>query len=578
MQAFKNISLLVTIGVIVLLSVRVNAQENETELLELVDSLFQNRHHEEMIILLNQEIYEDKKFPDQKIFLLERLTQSYIYIGKYAHAKVLWNKLNGELGEVPSKSKARIRLIKATIHYYEHEIDSAYVASKEAKELYAAINDTMGIMTCSGNIGALLTVRGKHEEALTYLKTAIKLAESRKILRYELYLNTALCYGYLDSIDLQFNYFEHSLQVARKHPRKHNEIFQSFYHVALAHNKMGNILKTKQYLDTCEYYITHPIQHELKDLYYDLRISNNTLLDQTNSVESLFVKKEEASNSFISNNQITDINEIRVTLEKEALVIKEEQKSQNKENLLALKLLLLTLTIVSFLALFTYKIFKIKKRKLSLELSIIQTKQKLLKAQLSPEFVINSISTIKRIINKGDNKLAADYLSKFSKLIRQILENSREKYTSLESEMSTLTKYLQLKQIEKQNTFDFKLKIDRDMDQSDIYIPPMMLQPFVDQIIKLNEVSPNSYTQNIEIQLYEKDGILDCEISNISESNPVQFNKADILKSKSVKTVHQRLISLSEEIGKNSSIQIDQIKNSNLSRILLQIPFKVNLN
>jgi len=82
-------------------------------------------------------------------------------------------------------------------------------------------------------------------------------------------------------------------------------------------------------------------------------------------------------------------------------------------------------------------------------------------------------------------------------------------------------------------------------------------------------------SQNIEIELTEMDGIIECRIRNANKNNAVTFNKADILKSKSVNTVIQRLTSLSKEIGKLSSFRIEQYPTSIVS---LQIPFKVTIN
>lgn len=119
---------------------------------------------------------------------------------------------------------------------------------------------------------------------------------------------------------------------------------------------------------------------------------------------------------------------------------------------------------------------KIKKQFAELEL-------KALHAQMNPHFMFNSLNSIKSYILKAEPKLAAEYLSNFAHLIRMILQNSKEKTISLSQEMETLLLYIELEKVRFENKFQVDYKIDSSLDINTVQVPPMILQPYVENSI-----------------------------------------------------------------------------------------------
>lgn len=105
-----------------------------------------------------------------------------------------------------------------------------------------------------------------------------------------------------------------------------------------------------------------------------------------------------------------------------------------------------------------------------------------LRAQMNPHFIFNSLSSIQASIVTGNTASASKYLSKFSKLIRLILENSGRQFISLKSEIESLTLYLELESFRFEN-FTYVFSIDPSMDDEQTMIPSMIIQPFVENAL-----------------------------------------------------------------------------------------------
>ena len=110
--------------------------------------------------------------------------------------------------------------------------------------------------------------------------------------------------------------------------------------------------------------------------------------------------------------------------------------------------------------------------------------QKLLRSQMNPHFIFNSLSSIQSFIFENDPVAAGSYLSRFSELIRSILYNSREEFITIEKEIKTLQNYLELQQLRYQNKFKYELSIDPEIEPETLKIPPMLAQPFIENAIE----------------------------------------------------------------------------------------------
>lgn len=108
---------------------------------------------------------------------------------------------------------------------------------------------------------------------------------------------------------------------------------------------------------------------------------------------------------------------------------------------------------------------------------------KSLRTQMNPHFIFNSLNSVNNFISKNDERSANKYISDFSKLMRKVLEYSQEDMISLDIEIEIIKLYLKLEHSRFKDKFDFEFRIDPNIDLSEISIPPMILQPFIENSI-----------------------------------------------------------------------------------------------
>jgi tetratricopeptide (TPR) repeat protein len=127
---------------------------------------------------------------------------------------------------------------------------------------------------------------------------------------------------------------------------------------------------------------------------------------------------------------------------------------------------------------------KEKNKLLESENSRLHIEQKLLTAQLNPHFIFNSIANLQSLVASGDTKESVRYLSAFSGLLRSVLEQSRKDFISLDEEVTSLKNYLQLQQMRFSGVFDYDVTVADNLYPEEILIPPMLVQPFVENAIE----------------------------------------------------------------------------------------------
>lgn len=123
------------------------------------------------------------------------------------------------------------------------------------------------------------------------------------------------------------------------------------------------------------------------------------------------------------------------------------------------------------------------KEKLDMERKMVELEQKALRLQMNPHFVFNVLQSIQEQIIKDDKNKARLVIAKFAKLMRSILENSREKYISIDEEVETIEHYMKLEQLIKSLDFTYTIEVDEELDVNEEIIPPLLIQPFIENAI-----------------------------------------------------------------------------------------------
>jgi LytS/YehU family sensor histidine kinase len=151
-----------------------------------------------------------------------------------------------------------------------------------------------------------------------------------------------------------------------------------------------------------------------------------------------------------------------------------------------------------------------------------------LRTQMNPHFIFNSLNSINRFILHNNKGQASQYLTKFSKLIRLILQNSQAELISLESELESLELYLDLESLRFDYHFNYKISVQNDVDLSNINVPPLIIQPYVENAIWHGLMHKEEKGQ-LDIDISVDDSRLICRVAD----NGIGRKKAEELGSKS---------------------------------------------
>ncbi|MBI1305277.1 MAG: hypothetical protein GC181_01535 [Bacteroidetes bacterium] len=172
---------------------------------------------------------------------------------------------------------------------------------------------------------------------------------------------------------------------------------------------------------------------------------------------------------------------------------------------------ILALLIFSF-GLYLRRLRK-QREQLEFEKELIELEQKALRLQMNPHFLFNALNSIQSLVALENTKEARNYLQKFAKLMRLTLQNSRQDRIALSDEISTLDNYLVLEQLGRNPAFQYEIKVDENLETDEVMIPPMMVQPFVENAIK-HGVAPLGNDGKIELRFKMEDHFIVVEIQD----------------------------------------------------------------
>ncbi|MCF8379832.1 MAG: tetratricopeptide repeat protein [Bacteroidales bacterium] len=206
-----------------------------------------------------------------------------------------------------------------------------------------------------------------------------------------------------------------------------------------------------------------------------------------------------------------------------------------------------------------------------------ELKQQLLRSQMNPHFIFNVLGSIQSFLYKNESGLAADYLSKFASMIRSVLEFSSEEKINLNDEISMLKNYIELERLRVEKPFDVEYIIDPEMETDFIEIPPMIIQPFVENAIK-HGLQNLKYPGRLTIKFEEKPYHIAVEL--IDNGSGLSINKNKNHKSKAMDIFMQRKKGIEHKFKKSLSFEFQNLKDIDPSkqgvRVFIELPILNN--
>ncbi|WP_108245558.1 sensor histidine kinase [Muricauda brasiliensis] len=238
------------------------------------------------------------------------------------------------------------------------------------------------------------------------------------------------------------------------------------------------------------------------------------------------------------------------------------------------------LEIIFFAYGLTYKAFNEYLKRLYFEQEAITNENKALRAQINPHFIFNALGSIQHLILKKKNDSALNYLTKFSRMARNALEASVEGTGTLDEEIEMLNDYLELESLRFDNAFSYSLDIDGQLDTSEIEIPFMISQPFVENAIIHGLLPKTSGQKELTITMKEEENILKIIINDTgvgrNQAHPSQGIYVNKKKARGLDVTINRLENW--HFGSGKVEILDKVNDTNEplgTEVIISIPLEV---
>lgn len=236
--------------------------------------------------------------------------------------------------------------------------------------------------------------------------------------------------------------------------------------------------------------------------------------------------------------------------------------------------------IVSVILVGTFLVLGSYIQQLKLKQQSAELKQKLLLSQMNPHFIFNSLTAIQNYMFTNNSIEAGNYLSNFSRLMRLILENSRSQEILLKHEIQTIKLYISLQKLRFGNKFDYDILVLPNVETDAILIPPMLLQPFIENSIEHGIMHKNApgyigvtisqFEEFIQIEIVD-DGV------GIEKSQKINQERREHHKSFATSITLERIENIARQGLGRAEVTITnrlQTEGTDGTRVLFRIPYR----
>ncbi len=223
---------------------------------------------------------------------------------------------------------------------------------------------------------------------------------------------------------------------------------------------------------------------------------------------------------------------------------------------------------------------KLKQVEAAFEQKIAESEMTALRAQMNPHFIFNCLNSIKLYTLENDSLTASEYLTKFSQLIRLVLENSRSEKVTLQKELETLRLYIELEAMRFKNKVNYAVKVEPGIDQQYIEIPPLLLQPYVENAIWHGLMHRKDGGDIIVAVTLPAENLLQIEITDNGVGREMaasyRSKSATTQKSFGLKMTSDRLEIINQLYQINADIKITDLKDADNrvagTKVIIRIP------
>lgn len=462
-------------------------------------------------------VYKRKAEFDSAVVYFEKALELATQADLLMRRAIILNSLGGLYSEIENFDKA-IEYCNKSLEIFKNE--------------YPEEKNTICLLY--SNVGNLFVSAEKYDSAFIYLKEAEILNQDiqSEYLWSLIYSGLGYCYTNIEDYDNALKYLNMTLEIAIKTSNVNYEIS--------ALSNIGNIYTHQKKFTEAEKYLNdaYNLATEVNENSKLKNILTNLikLYSEQENYEKAFVFQTEYMN--LQDSLLTeDLNSKLANMQIKYETIQKEKTIQEQNFKLKQNRFIFIIGTVIFLLFALIGILLWQRNKHKSTTRILELEQKMLRLQMNPHFIFNVLSSIQTFMIKNDGKNAGIYLSKFARLIRRILEQSRKEFIPIAKEIEILEYYIELQQLRFENKFDYQIDMDENLDDEATNIPPLILQPIVENAIE-HGFAKNSGLGSLSIFFKSDNEKIYVTVKNTTNNiaNTVQTNEFDFIKEKSVST------------------------------------------
>ena len=515
------------------------------------------------------------------------LGMNYHNLGQYKMAIEQYNNSYQIANRLKNKKNLYFSLNNIGIIYHDWaKFEMALEYYQNALKIAQETDNKSYIGISLQNIGVAYQKLGNYNKALEYLDRSLEVSNQIGDIKgkFNTFINTGDIFIKIQDNQKAIESFENALKTCKESGNKNN--------VALASLKLGEVFtKEKQYEKALPFLkealklaeeieetkLIKDVHKALSDYYFEINDYKNAY--------SNYIKYSEIKDTIYNRDSRREITEMQTLYEldkKEKEIEIQDLKIERQQN--RFYYIISALGLLLILAALLFNRYKLKQKhfRIELEKKNIDIEQRLLRTQMNPHFIFNSLNSINSFITDNNSDSAQSFLSKFARLMRYILENSRKTFVPVEDEINTLDLNMQLEQLRFDNKFDFEINVHEDIDQEYTFIPPMLIQPFIENAI-IHGMAGKTGKGQIKVGLKPEGSLMLCTI----EDNGIGRKKAMEIKRKSGKKKHrslgmkvtqERLDILNEKSKEKVYFEFVDLKDESGNpvgtKVVLKIPFE----
>ncbi len=232
------------------------------------------------------------------------------------------------------------------------------------------------------------------------------------------------------------------------------------------------------------------------------------------------------------------------------------------------------ISIIALVLFFSFLYHRRKREELNVRTKMTELKQQALNANMNPHFIFNALNSIQHLINSGKSVEANEYLSSFSALVRKNLESIRYAMVSLEDELERLDLYIKLEQLRFGDRVRYVVDIDEKVHPYDLEIPPMLLQPYVENAL-LHGILPEERQGTIllSIRIFTTKYIISIKDDGVGIEHS-RLNKRSDHESMALKMNEERMSLIRSAEGADFGVVISDlsVKGEKGTEVIITLP------